>query len=835
MGLPVFRDSKSTVHHGSPCAAILFWIVAVNCSSHADTIALWLFDEPRALYPSSVLDSSSENDYPLVIGQGGHLVAGKFGNALEPTDRRLRHYPPGPRWFGLDSSESALSDVSVPMSWSNSYFAALMTSGERHLRKEVGFANATQTDLNLGPFDWTVEFWYLPTQVSDAEGVVFELGLGPLGTEHQRTSLVLEADNRHFRLRNDPSKADLRIPTDASKLELADRQWHHLAFVYDASAQQIRHYVDGVLQELPAPIRLQELRDGEDAYLSLARNGLGDYPLPGALDELRFSTGQVYSQSFAPPQSFGVPRLAQRKSAGPPLLFDSTAESTLPIPLGTRKHLFLDDALIAEIKNCQFVVNPPRLAERVIDGIRGSFRKHLTVVEDETGVIRIYNSLNQDQLAVFVSNDGVHFEAPEVELASSARHVSPGVPLKKKRQADPPNLVIPEMVGGLGNPFIDPGAPDEERWKYFSDYHRRGIYLYTSPDGYHWKRLKTAILPFRSGTQSCTFYDDQRQRYVSYHRSGIYQTPGGDTQRSSVVTEHKDLREPLDFDPLSQEDYLARRETLRLRNPLPWYLDNGPLTPGGFGMEYPHAFDPLSNELPGTDIYITKAQKYEWAPDAYMAFPTVYFHYEPDGPPARNVLAQANRQRGSGPVETQLSVSRDGIHWTRHPRPAYVGIGNHAGRDVVTAYLAHGMVSREKEIWQYYFGETQYHSAHKKDALGRAVYRLVQRKDGFVSLDSPYDSESFVRTKPFTFTGNRLTLNVDTEATGFVQVGFLDAHGDPIEGYTLDDCIYVNGDFIDTGIEFLDRGLDVSPLAGKTVQLVFRMRGSKLYAMQFVD
>ena len=192
--------------------------------------------------------------------------------------------------------------------------------------------------------------------------------------------------------------------------------------------------------------------------------------------------------------------------------------------------------------------------------------------------------------------------------------------------------------------------------------------------------------------------------------------------------------------------------------------------------------------------------------------------------------------RGSGPIESQLSVSRNGIDWKRYPRPAYVGIGRHEGRDVVTAYIAHGMVRRGEEIWQYYFGETQYHSAHNKakDPDGRGVYRLVQRLDGFVSLDSPYDRELTVVTLPLVFEGNRLQLNIDTDAIGYAQVGFLDESGKAIEGFTIDDGLYINGDFIDGEVEWL-KGVDVSALAGKTVQVVLRMRGAKLYSMQFVN
>jgi hypothetical protein len=88
-------------------------------------------------------------------------------------------------------------------------------------------------------------------------------------------------------------------------------------------------------------------------------------------------------------------------------------------------------------------------------------------------------------------------------------------------------------------------------------------------------------------------------------------------------------------------------------------------------------------------------------------------------------------------------------------------------------------------------------------------------------------------TKPLTFTGNRLRLNVDTDAAGCAQVGFLDERGQPIPGYSVQDCVYVNGDAVDYAVEWLEKGQDVSSLAGKTVRVSFELHGAKLYAMQF--
>ena len=843
------RTQRTAVDLAGFSTAVLIVIGLAACTPSPDsappavqTTALWLFDEPAGLYPSHTLDDMSDNDMVLTLGLGAQVASGRYGNALllAPLDPPLK-VPPAeekPGEFGMARLPTPEGRTVEPLSWFTAHFAALMTSGENHLRKQVGHKNPTTSALNLGDFDWTVEFWHSPGEgPPDGDAVVFELGTGPRGENDIVTRLAWSADRSHFTLVNQPAGASIDIPTAATA---AAATWHHYAFAYDATTDQLRHYVDGSLQPLPPPTALAALPEGNEAYFTLGTDALWNHRLTGLLDEFRVSRGLVYTTDFDPPPTFATTPEPVELAKGPPLLFAdfadastadastadastsaaTTAASDTPLHLATRKHLFIDDALLASTGDATFTVNPPRRAERVIDNIKGTFRKHLTVASGDDGVIRIYNSREEDHLAVYTSTDGVHFDRPDQGRGEINGHR---------------NIVIPDMVGGLGNPFWDPQAPPDERWKYLTDYQRRGLYLYTSADGYNWTRRRNIVLPFRSGTQSSTYYDDQRQVYMSYHRSGIFHTPGGVTQRSSVVTEHEDLRATQPFEPLTQQEYLDLRAEYPLRDPLPWWVDNGPLTPGGFGMEYPHLFDPTPEDPVGTDFYLTKAMKYPYAPDTYLAFPVGYFHYYGDGPEARRVLGLEERGLGSGPLESQIAVSRNGLDWKRHPEPAYVGIGRHQGRDVVTAYIGHGMIRRGEELWQYYFGETHYHSPHTQDPDGRGVYRLVQRLDGFISLDSPYGHETTVVTRPLTFEGDRLQLNVDTDAVGYLQVGFLDEQGQPIEGYTVDDCVYVNGDFIAKEVDWLETGADVSPLAGRTVQVVFRMRGAKLYAMQFVE
>jgi len=82
-------------------------------------------------------------------------------------------------------------------------------------------------------------------------------------------------------------------------------------------------------------------------------------------------------------------------------------------------------------------------------------------------------------------------------------------------------------------------------------------------------------------------------------------------------------------------------------------------------------------------------------------------------------------------------------------------------------------------------------------------------------------------------------LNIDAGATGYAQVGFEDEQGRPVPGFSVDEALSINGNFVEHEVNWLtkDRKLkrDVSELAGKAVRVVVRMRGASLYALQFTD
>lgn len=62
----------------------------------AETVALWLFDEQRETFPSSLLNDAATGQNILVLGRGGQLVEGRFGNALGVPQLEIRCHQRAP-------------------------------------------------------------------------------------------------------------------------------------------------------------------------------------------------------------------------------------------------------------------------------------------------------------------------------------------------------------------------------------------------------------------------------------------------------------------------------------------------------------------------------------------------------------------------------------------------------------------------------------------------------------------------------------------------------------------------------------------------------------------
>ena len=503
------------------------------------------------------------------------------------------------------------------------------------------------------------------------------------------------------------------------------------------------------------------------------------------------------------------------------------------IDVGNQKQLFIDDRWFFKQRGMALRVNPPVKSERVILPRKPWESKGVhaygTIIEHD-GLFKLwYDAIgaipgeppHERCLCYATSRDGLHWERQNVNLFEWE-----GI-----REN---NIVMPGFSGSV---MLDPQGPDEHRFKalatlkentlwpesqgcicgcYDGQYFME-LYLCTSPDGVRWKRRDPSALPFFHDSQNVFFYDARIGRYAAYVRwdSGLCKTGS----RCVARTEFDD--------PLV----------------LPWPYRDNPKAGRGPGRSRRRVGDEMTvvlaaDELdpPDTDLYTPCMHQYPWAADAYFAFTTPYRHYPVAD--ASDTIAHGRDRRGrfpnDGPIDVQLAVSRDGIHWSRPDRRPYVSPGVRGAWDAGTVYMSLGMIRKGNEIWQYYSGTRHTHGAYdpKQADYAGGLGLLIQRLDGFIAAEASYSGAEFT-TPLMTFSGTRLELNVDCSAMGEVWVEILDDRDRRIPGYSLEESVSVDLNQVAAPVAWRDRD-SVGELAGRPVRLHFKLRASRLYAFQFV-
>ena len=757
-----------------------------------NTVALWLFDDPPyanvtltdagPLQIDLRLETGAKRPLPIgfVEGERG-LAKGRFGDAL--------HLPVGEG-----------SGVSWPRGhWVSFGSSPLFARGDE-----------VPGRCNVGDLDWTLEVWLKASGEQAGRGVLFELrnesgealrycpaGVNALALEEGRTGFVLQSRLLTFRERD----VEISIPTDPDLLN--DGEWHHLAFTFTAQERQMRHYVDGRLQPLPEKGGFLPLM-GRIVSLRVGRDIDGGQELHGLLDEMRLSDVVRYPAEFTPPESFSLNHRAAYEPArpdGPPLLFGPDAPEG-PVQLGGRKHVFIDDALVARKENVTLTVNPPT-SFQVTDFLNdqfweptprfGSAIPDVSSVWDEGDEIRmLYTNGGMwggkpHATGLARSRDGIHWFKPELGLFTL-------------EGSSGNNIVLRNANQGTAIKDPNPDVRPEHRYKYMAWCLDRGIYVFTSPDGVHWRRNEAMALPFDPDGSVSFYWDDQVGVYRAHIRALV---PGGDP---TVISGTRVLRR------------IVRAETREALKPWPFVPSPTPMWHADFSLP-----KPVSGELPlietGGQVYRFKGIKYPWAPDVYLAFPWRFIH-------------EGNIRPGSF-----LMVSRDGETWSRYEPPYYFASGFELdGRKALEALMEQGMVRRGDEIWQYgtvrftEHGGALYGGVEHEGGYYDRLLRLVQRLDGFVSLDAG-DEVGTVVTRPLVFEGRRLVLNVAAE--GSARVGLLDEAAQPLAGLSLEDCDPIQADSVRHEVTWRGEG-DVSRLAGEVVRLQFELKDAKLFALQFM-
>ena len=478
-----------------------------------------------------------------------------------------------------------------------------------------------------------------------------------------------------------------------------------------------------------------------------------------------------------------------------------------PLDIGTRRELFVDGVLIESLDGARQVLHHPTPREIVMTMNKpweGNACGYMTLIQDGD-VYRLYYrganvrytetsyKMTRPQVYCYAeSPDGIHWTRPNlgmIEFANSKDN----------------NILFSEDTWGRVahnfSPFLDtnPKVPAEERYKALGGGPLQPL---VSSDGTHWKIAseKPVITDGAFDSQNIAFYDNVRGQYRAYQRA---------------FRKGRDIK--TETSPTFFEDW----------TPAEW-------------LEY--------TPSRGGELYTNQITPYHRAPHVFLGFPT---RYEDRGlTPSTKYLPQwkfrqlrmkKSEREGTAVTEGLFMASRDGKNF-RVWEEAFIRPGPRTQNAWFygDGYQALNLVETKSSLAPDAPNELSMYSteAGKQNDRGIQLRRYTLRLDGFVSVAAPMAGGTLT-TKPITFDGTRLTLNVSTSARGGVRVGALDAEGKPVDGYTLDDCPWIYGDFLDRIVEWKrgdgvdDLTTDVSPLAGKPVRLVFELKDADLYSLKF--
>jgi len=182
-----------------------------------------------------------------------------------------------------------------------------------------------------------------------------------------------------------------------------------------------------------------------------------------------------------------------------------------------------------------------------------------------------------------------------------------------------------------------------------------------------------------------------------------------------------------------------------------------------------------------------------------------------------------------------LGFSRDGFHWHRPDRRAFVGVGINSSDWNWTNVQSVGgccLIVRDK-LYVYYSGR----NSPGVDNAGKANYGTAStglgflRRDGFASMDAGA-TEAVLTTCPVRFHGKHLFVNVNSKG-GELRIEMLGMNGKAIASYTRAQSLVVRTDSTLQPVRWEKGetgGKDLSSLTGQPVRFRFYMKNARLYS-----
>ena len=418
--------------------------------------------------------------------------------------------------------------------------------------------------------------------------------------------------------------------------------------------------------------------------------------------------------------------------AGSSIFRVQTRNNDIPVNIGSRLEMFVDDLLVDKMDNVEFRMHHPQKLPLPGSPLTGAY---VTVIKDGFR----YRAYYRD---IIPGYDGHRRDGHPGEITCYAESLDghewtfPNLSIIDKASRHGNNVILYEQPFCHNfSPFLDlnPGPDNKHRFKALAgsrdQVHERstgetgrgGLYPFSSDDGVHWKKMqdKPVITEGAFDSQNVVFWSEAEKKYVCYFRS--FDTPYGRIRSISRTT---------------SEDFI------RWTDPVP-----------------------MNPNIPVEHLYTSQTHPYFRASHIYIALPT---RFVPDRGDSTDILFMSSRA-GTTSYSRLFTGAfiRPGLDQDRW--------GNRSN------YVALNVVpTGEKEMSIYHA-----HSGH----------RYILRTDGFISVCAgTVDGE--IVTKPLIFSGKDLVANYSTSAAGNLRVEIQEPDGRAISGFSLDDCETAIGDTI---------------------------------------
>jgi hypothetical protein len=468
-----------------------------------------------------------------------------------------------------------------------------------------------------------------------------------------------------------------------------------------------------------------------------------------------------------------------------------------PIAVGSERQLFLDDFLIASMKQVNRVVEPAqKFAGNPVLWPREQWEPEMatiygSVLRDD-GKFKMWYKSGMG-VGYVESEDGIRWTKPTLDL-TIADGVRSNILLRKKSKTEGPEG-FPHFYELFGVHRDDRDSDPARRykmgflsidWKYtgkegdpWHKNQRRGLGVAGSPDGIHWKLINPWAT--EAIVDGATHWMFESNKYVLYGRT-----------RKALPEVEKAWSTNDWF-----KKWFSGRAVARVESPdfLEWNYKKPDTAPVVLTAELA--------DKPGTEIYSMKVFRYE---SQYIGLVQV-FHATPD----------------DSTLEIELASSRDGLHFTRVGRGApLIAVGGPGTWDRFNLSLANNDPIRIGDHLRIYYAGRMYrhgpYAGPDKGPERSGIGFATVRRDRFVALETSFDGGEIV-TKALQLAGNKLHLNAKSD------FGAISVVAEDTNGKITGESEPIHADGLDLPITW-----KTAPNLTGPVTLRFRLENARLFA-----